>query len=66
MPRWMIKLASLFSNDAKVYLEQWGTEFDIDHTKAERDFGMKFIEPRDSIKEMIHSMIANGALKEIK
>ena len=62
----MAKLGSYFNNDVKVFLEQWGTEYDLDHSKAERDLGIKFIEPRKSIRDMTNDMIASGAIKEIK
>ena len=63
IPKMMLTIASIFHSGASNLKKQWGVQTTSDNSKSQRILGINYREPKESLIDMIASLIETGYVK---
>ena len=60
----MFKFASFFNAEAATILPMWGFEMHVDNARSKQVLELSYRTPKESINEMVYSMIDTGIIED--
>jgi hypothetical protein len=60
VPKCLLGCASLFDGEAKTMYDMWGVEMNFDNTISKSVLGIEYKDHRQSLTDMVNSMITSG------
>ena len=60
----LFKFASFFSKEVADLIPMWGLEMHVDNTRSKQVLQLSYRPPKESINEMVYSMIETGIIED--